>query len=52
MNKKLLAVLMIPLAYSAQAQEAKQLKEVTATRVETVIDAVPASPNSRKDLLS
>lgn len=49
MNKKLLAVLMIPLACSAQAQEIKQqeakLKEVTvtATRAETDIDAVPAT---------
>lgn len=31
MNKKLLALLMIPLACSAQAQETKQLKEVTVS---------------------
>lgn len=45
MNKKLLAMLMIPLACSAQAQETKQLKEVTvtATRSEADIDAVPAT---------
>ncbi|MDP1645841.1 MAG: TonB-dependent hemoglobin/transferrin/lactoferrin family receptor [Thiobacillus sp.] len=45
MNKKLLAVLMISLACSAQAQETKQLKEVTVTasRVEADIDAVPAT---------